>query len=70
MGNHDFDDGISGLAPFIANVSVPVVCANLNTSLEPAMNISNLTPSVVLDVNGTEVGVIGYLTLETEVCSF
>ncbi|XP_065338966.1 snake venom 5'-nucleotidase-like [Cloeon dipterum] len=63
LGNHEFDDGVAGLAPFLENVTVPNLAANLNVSGEPSL--SKLRPSVVLEVGGRKIGVIGYLTPET-----
>ncbi|KAG8338396.1 hypothetical protein J6590_000059 [Homalodisca vitripennis] len=66
LGNHEFDDGIPGLVPYIKAVSTPIVCSNLNISQVPELKLPKLTPSVVLTVNGTKIGVIGYLTPETK----
>ena len=33
LGNHEFDDKIAGLEPFLRNQSTAVVVANINTSL-------------------------------------
>ncbi|XP_049876221.1 uncharacterized protein LOC126373907 [Pectinophora gossypiella] len=68
LGNHEFDDGVSGLTPFIENLTCPVLAANLNLYNEPTLQKeANLMKSVVFDINGTQVGVIGYLTPETKV---
>ncbi|KZC05760.1 Protein 5NUC [Dufourea novaeangliae] len=32
LGNHEFDDGVDGLIPFIQNASFPIVTANLDLS--------------------------------------
>lgn len=73
MGNHEFDNKPAGLAPFIANSSVPIVCCNIDYSREPALASAQLNgrlvPSTVLDVDGVKVGVVGYLTPETKVGS-
>lgn len=73
MGNHEFDNKPDGLAPFIANSSVPIVCCNIDYSREPALASAQLNgrlvPSTVLDVDGVKVGVVGYLTPETKVGS-
>lgn len=67
LGNHEFDDGPEGLTPFLKKTLVPVVCSNIDDSSEPQLEISTLTPSRVLDINGVKVGVIGYLTPDTKV---
>uniref|UniRef100_A0A1I8Q5Q1 5'-nucleotidase n=1 Tax=Stomoxys calcitrans TaxID=35570 RepID=A0A1I8Q5Q1_STOCA len=66
LGNHEFDGGIPGLMPFLEKVQFPIVAANLNLSMVPEMkNNKNLYSSMVLDVNGVHVGVIGYVTPDT-----
>lgn len=68
LGNHELDNGVSGLTPFIENLTCPVLAANLVLDKEPNLQAeSNLMNSVVFDINGTKIGVIGYLTPETKV---
>ncbi|XP_047032317.1 protein 5NUC-like isoform X3 [Helicoverpa zea] len=68
LGNHEFDNGISGLTPFIENLTCPILCANLILTKEPELQAErNLMDSVVFDINGTKIGVIGYLTPDTKV---
>ncbi|XP_049775819.1 protein 5NUC-like [Schistocerca cancellata] len=71
LGNHEFDNGVAGLVPFLENASFPVVAANLDTSEEPALAASPLVKSVVLHLpGGPDVGIIGYLTPETKIIAF
>lgn len=68
LGNHEFDNGVTGLTPFIENLSCPVLAANLILNKEPILEAEiNLMKSVVFDINGTKIGVIGYLTPDTKV---
>ncbi|XP_078036024.1 protein 5NUC [Augochlora pura] len=69
LGNHEFDDGVAGLVPFIQNASFPIVTANLDLSKQPDLAATNLLNSTVLTVNGTKIGIIGYLTPETKTIS-
>ncbi|XP_031832592.2 protein 5NUC [Nomia melanderi] len=69
LGNHEFDDGVDGLVPFIQNASFPIVTSNLDLSKEPKLAATNLLNSVVLMVSGTKIGVIGYLTPDTKMIS-
>ncbi|KAL5239248.1 hypothetical protein ACI65C_006658 [Semiaphis heraclei] len=67
LGNHEFEDGPEGLAPFLKSKnisSIPIVGANINIEGEPSL--TNIQPSTVLTVGGHTVGVIGYLTPDTE----
>ncbi|KAG7209790.1 hypothetical protein KM043_011408 [Ampulex compressa] len=66
LGNHEFDDGISGLIPFIENASYPIVTCNLDLRNQLDLKATKLLNSTVLTVNGTKIGVIGYLTPDTK----
>jgi 5'-nucleotidase len=37
LGNHDFDDGLPGLVPFIEQANFPVLAANIDATLEPSL---------------------------------
>lgn len=70
MGNHEFDFGIDGLLPFLEDINFPVAVANLNiTTDHPLWKTNALDRSVVFNLNGTKVGVIGYILPETETMS-
>ncbi|KAK3914087.1 Protein 5NUC [Frankliniella fusca] len=64
LGNHEFDEGEEGLLPFLQAVRAPTVAANLDLGSAPALR-PLVRPSLVLDVQGTKVAVIGYITPET-----
>ena len=65
LGNHEFDDKIDGVVPFLANQTCPVVVSNLNASLVPSM-VGLFTPSTIISIGGKPVGIVGYLTPETK----
>ena len=68
LGNHEFDNGISGLTPFIKNLTCPVLAANLLLTREPDLQAEhNLMNSIIFNINGVKVGVIGYLTPDTQI---
>lgn len=68
LGNHEFDLGVKGVIPFLNAVNFPVLVANLNNSADHVLwQTRALKKSVVFDVKGFKVGVIGYLTAETKV---
>ncbi|XP_070392308.1 snake venom 5'-nucleotidase-like isoform X2 [Dermacentor albipictus] len=72
LGNHEFDDGPKGLAPFLIamkNANVTVVNTNANFSDEDALKNISLPKSVTIDINGTKVGIVGAVLHETEVLS-
>ncbi|XP_050438990.1 protein 5NUC-like [Adelges cooleyi] len=66
LGNHEFEDGPAGLAPFLNSgnmSSIPVVVTNLDITDEPTL--SKIQQSTVLNVAGHTLGVVGYLTPDT-----
>ncbi|XP_030751002.1 protein 5NUC-like, partial [Sitophilus oryzae] len=63
VGNHEFDLTPEVLAKFVDATDAPFVAANLNFTKEPSL--SKVQKSVVLQVQGHQVGIIGYLTPET-----
>lgn len=66
LGNHEFDYGVEGLVPFLNNVSYPITMTNLNIKDDhPLWKTRTLHKSVVLKVDGFDIGVIGYLLPET-----
>ncbi|CAN7943797.1 unnamed protein product, partial [Ixodes pacificus] len=68
LGNHEFDDGPEGLAPFLKKMksaNVTVLGTNLETKDEPALNGIEVLKSIVYDINGVKMGVMGVVTTET-----
>ncbi|XP_034952724.1 protein 5NUC-like [Chelonus insularis] len=63
LGNHEFDNGIDGLLPFLKNASFPIVVSNLDLSEEPEI-AAIVKKSIVLNVNGRKIGIVGYVTSE------
>lgn len=61
IGNHEFDDGPEHLAAYLRNLTVPVVCANVNTSIDELS--AQLIPYTIID--RYQVGIIGVITPET-----
>ena len=68
LGNHEFDDGISGLRPFINKTSYPIVCANCDFEKYPDLK-NEIKPYYIHQLEGTEekIGIVGYLTTDTPV---
>ena len=64
IGNHEFDFGQVRLAEFIEGVDddIPFITANLGfegTALEELADAGRIAPSVVLERDGEQIGVIG-----------
>ncbi|XP_055295862.1 protein 5NUC-like [Sitodiplosis mosellana] len=67
LGNHELDKGVDSLVPFLKAVQFPVLTANIdNAPNHPLWQTGSLKKSIVLDVKGFKIGVIGYLTPETK----
>nr|XP_023030025.1 protein 5NUC-like [Leptinotarsa decemlineata] len=67
LGNHEFDGGVAGLVPFVNALNSPIVSSNLDFSDEPTL--SRVQKSVVLEVAGRKIGIVGHLTQETKIIS-
>uniref|UniRef100_A0A131XKS8 Putative cd73 ecto-5'-nucleotidase n=1 Tax=Hyalomma excavatum TaxID=257692 RepID=A0A131XKS8_9ACAR len=70
LGNHEFDDGPPGLVPFLEKMveaNVTVLGTNLDTSKEPWFTDNNITlpKSIVYNISGTQIAVLGVVTTET-----
>ncbi|XP_060657702.1 protein 5NUC-like [Drosophila nasuta] len=67
LGNHEFDETIQSVVPFLNALSFPVLVSNMDMTNEPELLATNkLSNSTVLNVNGVKVGIIGYLTNQTK----
>ncbi len=65
VGNHEFDDGEDTLAPFLDVVNFPVLGANVAAGASAKVG-DRIKPSVVIEVGGQKVGIIGVVTTDTE----
>lgn len=62
---------MEGLIPFLNAVEFPVLACNLDLSKEPDLAAAkSLANSTILESNGVQIGVIGYLTPDTKDLSF
>ncbi|KAH8254826.1 hypothetical protein KR032_012425 [Drosophila birchii] len=67
LGNHEFDEQVEGLIPFLNEVNFPVLACNLDLTKVPQLKATkHLAHSTILETNGTKIGVIGYLTPDTK----
>ncbi|RWS28195.1 5'-nucleotidase-like protein [Leptotrombidium deliense] len=71
FGNHEFDDGVAGLAPYLeaTHEKVPTLACNVDVSNEPKMR-HLVNKSKVFTVGGQKIAVIGYVTPDTAKISF
>ncbi len=64
VGNHEFDDGEDALVPFLDVIKFPVLSANVKASAASKVG-DRIKPSIVIDVGGQKIGIIGAVTTET-----
>lgn len=60
LGNHEFEDNIEGLVPYIKALQHPVLVSNMDTSKEPLMQ-GITQKSIVIERHGKKIGIIGVL---------
>ena len=64
IGNHEFDEGEDGLIPFLDKVTFPVISSNVLAGYKSKL-VDRIKPSLVLDVGGQKVGIVGAVTNDT-----
>lgn len=64
VGNHEFDDGEEALVPFLDVIGFPVLSANVAASASSKVG-DRIKPSIVLEVGGEKIGIIGAVTNDT-----
>ena len=71
LGNHEFDDGIEGLLPFLksTNTTFPMISSNIDDSKLPVDQklTDYIKKSTTATINGKKIGIIGYVTTKTAV---
>ncbi|CAK1541698.1 unnamed protein product [Leptosia nina] len=68
IGNHEFDDGPAGLAPYLSGLNAPVLAANMDSSKEPILQ-GLYKPYIVVERRGRKIGIIGLITPDTKILS-
>ncbi|KAL0123039.1 hypothetical protein PUN28_007578 [Cardiocondyla obscurior] len=68
IGNHEFDNKIEGLVPFLKNVEAPVVVTNIDDSEEPSIQ-GLYKNSTIIQRNDKKIGVIGVILSTTNLLS-
>ncbi len=64
LGNHEFDDGESALVPYLDKAQFPIVSANVVPN-DKSGAAGKIKPSIVLEVGGQMIGIIGAVTNDT-----
>ncbi|MBP1848919.1 5'-nucleotidase C-terminal domain-containing protein [Rhizobium halophytocola] len=65
IGNHEFDDSEDGLKGFLDKVKFPVVSANVLPGYSSKIG-DQVKPSIVLDVGGQKIGIVGAVANDTD----
>ncbi|CAG9856081.1 unnamed protein product [Phyllotreta striolata] len=58
LGNHEFDDDISGVVSYIKSIKHPIIVSNIVDALEPTMR-GIYSKSHVIERGGRKIGIIG-----------
>lgn len=66
IGNHEFDNGVAGVIPFMETVNSPIVIANVDDELEPDFQ-GKYQKTFVIDKYDRKIGVIGVILQTTDV---
>ncbi|XP_065352756.1 apyrase-like [Cloeon dipterum] len=68
FGNHEFDDKVAGLYPFVDGFNAPLVAANMDASLEPDLD-GKFKASEIIYRDGVKIGIVGCITKDTPAIS-
>lgn len=60
LGNHEFDDKIAGVVPFLETVNAPFVIVNIDDSEEPSIQ-GKYKKSIIIERGGRKIGILGYV---------
>ncbi|ESO08196.1 hypothetical protein HELRODRAFT_75258 [Helobdella robusta] len=61
LGNHEFDNGVEGLRIFLGNVTVPILCSNLDQTTTPDF-MKKVKEHVEITYKNHKFDVVGYIT--------
>nr|XP_032522687.1 apyrase-like [Danaus plexippus plexippus] len=65
LGNHEFDNGIEGVVPYLQHLQSQVVTANIIDDDEPTIQ-GLYKPSIVVEKGGRKIGIIGVIISSTD----
>lgn len=64
IGNHEFDNKVDGLVPFLKELKAPVIVANMDDSKHPEIQ-GLYKKSIVVEIAGKRIGIIGVIYPKT-----
>ncbi|KAJ8711860.1 hypothetical protein PYW08_008814 [Mythimna loreyi] len=65
LGNHEFDNGIEGVVPYLEHLNSTVVTANIIDDDEPTMH-GLYEKSIIVERKGRKIGIIGVIIATTD----
>lgn len=65
LGNHEFDDGVAGLVPFLQTAKFPVLASNIE--LDGIAKMAEVKKRIKLHIGGELIGIVGYITKDTPI---
>ncbi|XP_043208332.1 5'-nucleotidase-like [Amphibalanus amphitrite] len=65
LGNHEFDDDLEGLLPYMENISHPLLCTNIDFGGRASEVTDRCLSSLIREMDGYKIGIMGYTTPET-----
>ncbi|KAJ8709302.1 hypothetical protein PYW07_009128 [Mythimna separata] len=65
LGNHEFDNGIDGVVPYLEHLNATVVTANIIDDDEPTMH-GLYEKSIIVERKGRKIGIIGVIISTTD----
>lgn len=68
LGNHEFDNGVSGMLPLFDSNNFTVLSCNIDARNEPTVQ-NKFSKHVIISIGGEQVGIIGYTTKNTPTIS-
>ena len=68
LGNHEFDNGVSGLLPLFDSNNCTILSCNIDARNEPTVQ-NKFSKHVIISIGGEQVGIIGYTTKYTPIIS-
>jgi hypothetical protein len=60
LGNHEFEDKIAGVVPFLETMEAPFVVANIDDSEEPSIQ-GKYNKSIIIEREGRRIGILGFI---------
>ncbi|XP_050556281.1 apyrase-like [Spodoptera frugiperda] len=66
LGNHEFDNGIEEVVPYLQHLNSTVVTANIIDDLEPTIQ-GLYEKSIIVEKNNRKIGIIGVLIATTDI---